>query len=48
MTVDALRCPDGTMEVVPTVGWTSAMLAALHHPDTSLLGLSRECFFFFF
>lgn len=40
MTVDALRCPDGTMEVVPTVGWISAVPVAMHHSDTSHLGLS--------
>lgn len=44
MTVDALRYPDGTMDVVPSVGWVLAVPAvlALHHPDTSILVLSRK------
>jgi hypothetical protein len=44
MTVDALRFPDGTMDVVPRVGWVLAVPAvfALRHSDTSLTGVFQE------
>lgn len=34
-----LRCPDGAMDIVPSVGLVLAVpvVFTLHHPDTSLL-----------